>query len=205
MAIGGARSLFKNGKVEMIHSKWQRGKRSLLYSNRWIRLHKDMVIDENGVNRDYCVVGTKGGVGVVPISKAGEVFLVAQYRYPPDIHSLEIPKGAFDSFDSRETPLEAAKRELMEETGITAGEWKDIGVVNTLMGYSDDLVHLFCATDLTFGESNPDTYEQIEVVKMPLSDVWAVTKGGLEIMGELFFMRDATSIAAIALASMKAF
>ena len=97
------------------------------------------------------------------------------------VYSIEIPKGAFESFGSSEDPLDAAKRELREETGVVAERWVKLGTVYTLMESSDDVVHFYLATDLSLGESAPEGTEDISVFIVPLSEgrpVISYLKGG---------------------------
>ena len=184
----------------VLHNRWKRRDRNNIYSNNWIRLDQDLVLTQKKVEKTYAVLSTKGGVGVVPVTNDGYVYLVAQYRYAPDVFSLEIPKGAYNTFNSLETPLEAAKRELMEETGIIAKSWIDLAIVNTLMGYSDDKVHLFLAQDIYIGKSIPDECEEIDIVKFKITEVFSLMNDGISVGGQIFKMYDATSIAGIALA-----
>jgi len=178
---------------------WTKIKSHLIYENEWIRVYRDEVIRPDGKEGIYSVVKTKGGIGVVAINKKGELFLVAQYRYAPDIYSLEIPKGAFNSFESTESPLETAKRELKEETGIIADKWVELGTVHTLMGCSNDIVYLFLATDLSITESSPESIEDIRVFTIPFHQIETIIKEGLVINGKKIKISDATSIAAICL------
>lgn len=179
---------------------WTKIKSHLIYESAWIKVHYDDVIRPDGKKDVYSIVKTKGGIGVVAINKEGELYLVAQYRYAPDIYSLEIPKGAFNSFDCTESPLETAKRELKEETGITADRWVELGTVHTLMGYSNDIVHLFLATDLSAAQSSPESTEDIRVFTVPFHQIETIISDGFIVDGEKIRISDATSIAAIFLA-----
>jgi 8-oxo-dGTP pyrophosphatase MutT (NUDIX family) len=179
---------------------WTKIKSNLIYENAWIRVYQDDVILPDEKEGSYGLVKTKGGVGVVAINNEGELYLVGQYRYAPDVYSLEIPKGAFDSFDSTESPVDAAKRELKEETGIIADTWIQLGTVHTLMGYSNDIVHLFLATDLSFGQSSPGTNECISTFTVPFHEIGTIIREGFIIDGKKIKITDATSIVAIFLA-----
>ena len=179
---------------------WTKVKSQLIYESPWVRLYRDNVIRPDGKPGVYDVVKMKGGIGIVAIDAEGLLYLVGQYRYALDCYSLEIPKGAFETFDSKETPLRCAQRELKEETGLVAGCWQELGMVHTLMGSSNDVVHLFLASDLTVGDSSPEGTEAIKVIKIPWSEAVKLIRAGYKLDSETVKMTDATSIAAILLA-----
>ena len=179
---------------------WKKIKSNLVYETPWIRLYHDEVIRPGTGNGIYSVVRTRGGVGVVPITDNNEIVLVSQFRYAPDVFSLEIPKGSFNSFEIKENPMEAAQRELKEETGIIAQEWAKLGIVHTLMGSSDDKVYLYLAKRLLFGLSCPESCEDIRVFNIPLRDFPKVIYDGIVVDNVNIAITDATSIAAIYLA-----
>lgn len=181
-------------------TNWEKVKSKNVYSSPWIEVFHDDVIRPDGEPGIYSVVRTKGGIGVVAIKENKEILLVAQYRYAPAVYSLEIPKGAFNLFNSKENPLDVAKRELEEETGAQAKNWRKLGVVHTLMGSSDDIVHLFLATNISMGESLPEETEDLELLSVPLDNIDEIISEGLMIRNTRAKMTDATSIAAINLA-----
>ena len=162
------------------------------YSDPWIRLRIDKVIRSNGLKGVYSVAEIKGGIGVVPVAYDKKIVIVGQYRYAPDVYSWEIPKGAFSKFGSKEDPLVTAKRELEEETGITAGKWQKITMVHTLLGSANDKVYLFLARDLKLGKPHPEKTETINIRRVSFKMFFEMVKKE-EIT-------DATSIVAVALA-----
>lgn len=119
------------------------------------------------------VVRHPGAVAVVPLTAQGEVVCVRQYRYPNDGMLLEIPAGKLEPGEKRsaETLLDAARRELREETGARAEKWTDIGPFYSSPAILDEVIHLYLAEDLTFGETDPDEDEFIDVVRIPLSEL----------------------------------
>ena len=143
----------------------------LIYDGKIVHLYKDTVELPNGNEAVREVVRHVGAVGIVPITDKGEVVLVKQYRYPFDEVLTEIPAGKLDSKD--EDVIEAAKRELREETGIEAGKLYFIGDVYPSCAILDEVIHLFLAEDLSFGECDPDDDEFLNVVKVPLAKVLA--------------------------------
>jgi 8-oxo-dGTP pyrophosphatase MutT (NUDIX family) len=181
-----------------MQNPWEKLSSNSVYKNNWIEVFQDDVLFKPNKKKGiYGVVKTKGGVGIVVLNNENEICLVSQYRYPPDVYSLEIPKGALDS---SEDSIGAAKRELKEETGMEGKIWKELGMVHTLMGYSNDKVHLFLATDLTMSESNPESTEVIRIHYVSINQIEKVINEGLLIDGKKIKISDATSIAALFLA-----
>ncbi len=117
-----------------------------------------------------------GASAVVPVDGDGNVWLVKQFRAPIDQILLEVPAGKLDY--KGEDRLEAAKRELQEETGLSAGEWTHLTDIVTTPGFSDELISLYLARDLSAGESHPDDDEFLNVVKVPLNELTAMIARG---------------------------
>jgi ADP-ribose pyrophosphatase len=93
---------------------------------------------------------------------------VRQERVPAGGPVLELPAGGVEEGES---PLEAARRELREETGLHGGEWLEAATFFTTPGYSDERMHLFLATGLEQGEAEPEGSEKIELVRVPLAGI----------------------------------
>lgn len=110
-----------------------------------------------------------GAVCVIPVTDQEEVIVERQYRYPFDTVVTEIPAGKLDS--KEEDRLSAAKRELREETGLTADEWTDLGGFYPALAYSDEYITMFMARGLHQGEQHLDPGEFLDVVKVPLSEL----------------------------------
>ena len=117
-----------------------------------------------------------GASAVVPVDDHGNVWLVKQFRACIDKVLLEIPAGKLDY--RGEDRLEAAKRELQEETGLTARSWVHLTDIFTTPGFSDELISLYLARNLEAGRSHPDDDEFLNLVKMPLADVVTAIAGG---------------------------
>jgi ADP-ribose pyrophosphatase len=109
-------------------------------------------------------------VAIVPVSD-GQVTLVRQQRVAAGGKVLELPAGILEAGES---PLESARRELREETGLHAGEWVEVATFFSSPGFTDERIHLFIATGLEQGEASPDESEDIELVRMPLDEVPAL-------------------------------
>ena len=146
---------------------WRTLSSRTIYGNQWITLREDKVIRPDGAEGVYSVVEIRPSCGVVAISEDDRVALVGQWRYVHDRYSLEIPTGGSEP---EETPLEAARRELREETGITAGDWTALGTVDNSNGSTTDVAHMFLARDLSPGPAVPQGDEQIELRWMPFAD-----------------------------------
>lgn len=134
-----------------------------------LHIRKDTVLLPNGkaATREYNI--HYGAVCILPLLKNGDVLLERQFRYPLREVLTEIPAGKLDRPD--EDPLEAAKRELREETGAVALEWHDLGLFYPVGAYSTEKIHMYLARGLTFGEQALDEDEFLNVFRLPLSDL----------------------------------
>ena len=117
-----------------------------------------------------------GASAVIPVDGEGNVWLVRQFRAPFDQVLLEIPAGKLDAKD--EDRLLAAKRELREETGLTAESWVHLMDLYTTPGFTDEKISLYLARELSAGESHPDEDEFLNVVRMPFSELVAMVCRG---------------------------
>ena len=109
-----------------------------------------------------------GAACVVPVDDDGNIVILKQFRYPFRRVLTEIPAGKLDS--KEEPHLEAALRELKEETGYTAGKMIYLGEFLPTCAYSDEVIHMYLATELSKGEQKLDEDEFVDVEKMPLAD-----------------------------------
>lgn len=107
-----------------------------------------------------------GAAAVLPVDDDGNVYLVRQFRSPVDRVLLEIPAGKLDY--KGEDRLEAAQRELREETGYTAENWTHLNDLLSTVGFCDECISIFMARGLSAGDCDPDEDEFVNVVKMPL-------------------------------------
>jgi ADP-ribose pyrophosphatase len=149
---------------------------SLIYDGRVLHLYRDTVTLPNGHEgiREYCK--HNGGVCVIPLTDEGEVICVKQYRYAHRKCTLEIPAGKLDS--KQEDHVEAALRELREETGARCEKLTYLGPLYPAVGYSDELIDMYVAEGLTLGETDPDEDEFIDVVRIPLEELVDMILGG---------------------------
>ena len=140
----------------------------LIFDGKVVHLYKDTVELPNVKEDVREVVRHVGAVAVVPVTEDNDVILVKQYRYPFDTVLTEIPAGKLDSPD--EDIIEAALRELREETGATAETLTYIGDLIPSCAILDEVIHMFIAEGLSYGECDPDEDEFLNVVKVPLAD-----------------------------------
>ena len=147
-----------------------------IFEGAVLHVKKDTVSLPSGATstREYCV--HKGAVAVLPLTADGEVILVRQFRYAPGRVFLEVPAGKLDSVD--EVPREAALRELREETGAVCQTLTPIGALIPSPALLTEKIHMFLAEGLTFGDTDPDEDEFLEIVKMPLSELVDMTLRG---------------------------
>lgn len=137
------------------------------YKGRIINLRVDEALLPNGKVASREVVEHGGGVCVAALTEQGEVLAVRQYRYPYSCEVLEIPAG---KRDGKEDPLVCGKRELLEETGAAAEEYKFLGELYPSPGYCGEIIWLYAAKGLKYGKQNPDEDEFLAVEKIPLND-----------------------------------
>lgn len=129
----------------------------------------DVVVERWGPNERE-IVEHPGSVAVVAVDGEGNVVLVRQTREPARAKLLELPAG---TMDEGEEPLETARRELREETGLTGGRWRELARVWTSPGFLRERMHLFLAEDVEPGEASPDDDEDVELVRLPLEEAVA--------------------------------
>ena len=132
----------------------------------------------NGHESARDVVRHRGAVAVVALTDDGRICLVRQYRTALDRVTVEIPAG---KLDPGEDPLTCAKRELLEETGMVADRMAFLTTLATTPGFTDERIHLYMATGLSFGPANPDEDEFLNVDLVPLDElIDAVLDGRIE-------------------------
>ena len=140
-----------------------------IFHGRMIDLCVDTNRLENGREATREIVRHPGGVCVLPVDTDGNCYLVRQFRAPFGEVLLEVPAGKLDK--GGEDPLEAGRRELKEETGATAENYYFLGKMYSSPGFCDEIIHLYLATGLDFGESSPDEDEFLAVEKLPFADL----------------------------------
>lgn len=148
-----------------------------IYCNPWIRVREDHVINPSGGRGIYGVVEFKNrAVGVIPIDGEGYTWLVGQYRYTHDRYEWEIPEGGCPE---GEEPLDCAKRELLEETGIIAEDYVLIADgIQLSNSTTNEVAFIYTARSLSFTTSTPEETEELEVKRVPLTEAIQMAKDG---------------------------
>jgi ADP-ribose pyrophosphatase len=135
------------------------------------------------------IVEHPGSVAVVAVDQENQVWLVQQLREPARKRLVELPAGARNR---DEDPLDAAKRELREECGLTGGNWQELAGFWTTPGFCREYMHLYLAEGVVAGEAQPEDDEDVEVVRWPVDELES-RLGELEdaktLAGLLLFLR----------------
>ena len=140
-----------------------------IYDGVILHVVRDSVTLPNGSVSGREVVLHNGAVAVVALTDKNELIMERQFRYPFDQVIWEIPAGKIDKGET--DPLAAAKRELMEETGVTAGKMTFIGDYYPSPAILSERIYTYLATDLTYGETDLDEDEFLAVEKVPIETV----------------------------------
>jgi 8-oxo-dGTP pyrophosphatase MutT (NUDIX family) len=155
---------------------WTRRSRRLAYQNPWIWLYEDQVLRPDGQPGIYGVVHFRNrAIGVVALDDRGHVLLVGQFRYLVGQYSWEIPEGG-GPLD--EEPLAAAQRELREETGFAARQWREVLRAHLSNSVTDEEAICFLATDLEAGVAQPEGTEQLQLRWVPFEQALRMTCDG---------------------------
>jgi 8-oxo-dGTP pyrophosphatase MutT (NUDIX family) len=155
---------------------WRRHSRRLVYENDWITVWHDAVTTPNGEPGIYGVVHFVNlAAGVVAIDEADRVLLVGQHRYTIDEMSWEIPEGGVTP---NEAPLDGIQRELREETGVVASDWREIARLHLSNSVSDEAAIVYIATGIATGEAKPEPTELLEIRWVPFDEALAMTLDG---------------------------
>lgn len=140
-------------------------KQNRIYEGKILSLRVDDVKLPNGNTAKREVVEHPGGVTVAAVTSSNEFVFVRQYRHPYQQVLLELPAG---KLDASESPLEAAKRELREETGVIGKDYIDLGQFYPSAGFCDEVLHLYFCRVETMESAQPDEDEFIEPILIPI-------------------------------------
>lgn len=175
-----AMNLFEKNPWKTLNSR-------MVYESPWIKITRSDVINPAGNPAEYSWVHFKNlAIGVVPLDDQKNTWLVGQYRYPINQYSWEIPEGGGPLSND---PIESARRELREETGIEAKKITEFMRLHLSNSATDELSICYLASQLSFYESQPEESEMLQVKKISLKEAFSwVMKGKIT---------DAISVAAI--------
>ncbi|MDH3944992.1 MAG: NUDIX hydrolase [Anaerolineae bacterium] len=160
-----------------------------LFSGRVFNVRRDHLRYPDGRETDYDIIVHPGAVAIIPIDAQEQVWFVRQYRHAAGKYLLELPAG---TLDDGEDPQTCAAREIREEIGYAASEFKQLGSFFLAPGYSDEFMHVFIATGLSPDPLPADEDEFLQPVCHPLSEVWSLLDNGK--------FEDAKTIASLCLA-----
>ncbi len=157
---------------------WKTLSKHTVYDNPWIRIEHHEVINPSNKAGIYGLVHFKNtAVSIFPIDQEGNTYLVGQFRYTLDEYSWELPEGGCLIQDG-EIPLEAAKRELEEETGFKATDWKELGTCYLSNSVTDEKAYMFLAQGLQMGVAAPEETESLKIKKLPVHEVFQMAENG---------------------------
>jgi ADP-ribose pyrophosphatase len=148
-----------------------------IYRGKLLHVVKESALLPNGAESTREWIVHPGACAVIAVHPDGSIEMVRQYRIPLRDTFLEVPAG---KIDSGEHPDATARRELLEETGFTANSWAYCGAFHPGIGYSDEVIHVYCAWDLTFHEQSLDGDEFLQHARAPFQEaIQAVREGDL--------------------------
>ena len=155
---------------------WSTVSKKVVYENNWIKVEHHEVLNPNDNPGIYGTVHFKNNaIGIIPVDTEGYTWIVGQFRYPLNQYSWEIPEGG----GKLDVPnIDSAKRELAEETGITAKNWTIIQEIHTSNSVSDEYGVIFLAEQLSFQSSKPDDDEELAIKKVHLKTLFEMIMSG---------------------------
>lgn len=155
---------------------WKITSQKNIYDNPWINVTEYQVLNPSGNPGIYGKVHFKNvAIGILPLDADLNTYLVGQYRFPVNRYSWEMPEGGGPEGTD---PLESAKRELLEETGLKAGTWTEILQIHLSNSVSDELSIIYLARDLAQFEAEPEDTEQLIINKVPFAEVYRMVCDG---------------------------
>jgi ADP-ribose pyrophosphatase len=148
----------------------------LVFDGKLLKVHRDLVRLPDGSQGAREYIHHPGAVAVVPLFEDGSVLLERQFRYPHGREFIEVPAG---KLEPDEPHLDTAKRELAEETGYSADEWRHLGVIHQGIAHSDEAIDLFLARKLKRERTAAlDAGEFLETLIVPFDEAIAMVRDG---------------------------
>jgi ADP-ribose pyrophosphatase len=174
-AIDDARS--KVSKPNSMAFGWQRLETDYPFDCRWFRVRSDLVRWPDGQTAPYVYIEGVSAVWIVPVTAAGRIVLIRQFRYTMDDWCWEVPAGGFHDFDGN--PVELARQELAEEVGGTSDDWRYVGSFRPGNSVIDAIYHIVLARDVRLNrEPHPEPSELIEVHEVSVDRALEMARSG---------------------------
>lgn len=159
---------------ESFDNPWIINNTTEIIDTPWINVKKHEVLNPAGKPGIYTITHFKNyAIGILPIDSNGYTWIVGQYRLPINAYSWEIPEGGGLRHLA---PLDSAKRELLEETGIIAKKWQMIQTMHLSNSATDEFAYLYIAQDLEFTQSEPEETEDLQIRKIHFNDLYQAVK-----------------------------
>jgi ADP-ribose pyrophosphatase len=146
-----------------------------VFDGELLKVYRDKVRLPDGSSGGREYIRHPGAVAIVPLFDDGRVLLERQFRYPHRREFIEVPAG---KVDPGEPHLDTARRELLEETGYAAADWRRLGVIHTAIAYTDESIELFLARNLTLQERRLDVGEFLEVLAVDFKQAIQMIRDG---------------------------
>lgn len=154
-------------------TNWKIVNTKKVYKNPHFKIIEQAVIRPDGTDAIYYTLVRKSDFSIIiPLTEQNETYLVGQYRIASQKFSWEFPMGGVDGKE----PLDTAKQELIEETGLTAKSWKKLGSFYVANGHTSQKANIFLAHDLTQGDPQPEAGEFLEIKKVPIKQIGLMIK-----------------------------
>ena len=148
---------------------------SLAFDGKLLKVHRDTVRLPDGGTAEREWIDHPGAVAVIALTDSGDLVMERQYRYSLGRDMIEIPAG---KIDPGEDPLATARRELKEETGYIASEWRHLATIHIAIGYSNEHIEIYLAKGLKQELADLDDEEFVEVFALPLATALAWVREG---------------------------
>jgi len=140
---------------------WKTLSSKIVYKNHWIKIHEDKVLRPDSQEGIYAYLEKPAGTFTIALDKTNHIYLIKEYRYPIKSTIIQLPAGVMETNNI----IQQAKKELLEETGITAHKWEKLGRFYVGAGHETTPVNVVLATDLDVSELKTGNQENDEAIQ----------------------------------------